>query len=380
MTPQNKRIIDELKKTNLANLPKLIQFMSKKDSFFWCWSGKHDHWTNGTAQHSWRVYQYMRYMHEHPETVLAYNWNDPQLSPDQIRALNPDDIILAGLLHDVGKVWGCSRHASKSAGILNQYLENELLKTRPHVLAAIYFHHNRSKDGGSLNKYKDTTLRKLLNKADSMASGTSWNTYRYQNGRTQHSGVTVFSRKQLLSDAMDRTRQTLEYRMYLDSSYNLQTVVGYSSRKIEWNAKEDLVKKAKESVSFNHEDIVTAAHNLCTQQNAKATICVGVEPGIITDFERNLRSNNSMEQSLLICSNILMAFYRSKSDNFKYEYCMRPEIVKQYSEQTPGKGIYLPEVTFIRDGDSGSYAQVAPWTADLLLIPGWRGGCILLSE
>ena len=187
MSSLNELIINELQRTEVKDLSRLINYMKGERGFFWVRSGEHDHWTNGTAQHSWRVYQYMRHMWENPceipcnrkaLNVPSYK-ADPALAPDKVKTLTENEIILTGLLHDVGKMWGCNHHASNSRKIIDSYLGEGFSEVYPKIVASIYFHHHKEKDGGFLNAYRNTTLRKLLNKADSMASGTTWHSIRF---------------------------------------------------------------------------------------------------------------------------------------------------------------------------------------------------------
>ena len=66
MSSLNELIINELQRTEVKDLSRLINYMKGERGFFWVRSGEHDHWTNGTAQNSWRVYHYMRHMWENP--------------------------------------------------------------------------------------------------------------------------------------------------------------------------------------------------------------------------------------------------------------------------------------------------------------------------
>ena len=73
MLTLNERIINELQRTEVKNLSHLINYMKGEKGFFWVRSGEHDHWTNGTAQHSWRVYQYIRYMNAKDVNFIRIN-------------------------------------------------------------------------------------------------------------------------------------------------------------------------------------------------------------------------------------------------------------------------------------------------------------------
>lgn len=391
MLTLNERIINELQRTEVKNLSHLINYMKGEKGFFWVRSGEHDHWTNGTAQHSWRVYQYIRYMWKHPEEIPyiretsrdAYNKTVSVLAPDKIKALTENEIILTGLLHDVGKMWGCSHHASNSKKIIDKYLGSGFSERNPNIVGAIFFHHNMGKDGGFLNAYKESTLKELLNKADSMAAGTAWNSTRFLEHRSQRYGKLTSDVKHLRREAMDRTRQVLKYRMFLDCSYNLQTIVGISSKNIIWNTRSESIKGIKNGTLkgvqlLNKEDYITAAQRILQEKDRSVWLVVGIDISIVTCDKRSLRQETPYEEELLICSNVLMAFYMSKNiGNHRYAYSMRDEIKQYYLNQSLDNGIYLPQMTFFRDGESKGFQMVKPWKCDVLLVPGWNGAMVL---
>ena len=393
MSSLNELIINELQRTEVKDLSRLINYMKGERGFFWVRSGEHDHWTNGTAQHSWRVYQYMRYMWENPceipcnrkaLNVPSYK-ADPALAPDKVKTLTENEIILTGLLHDVGKMWGCNHHASNSRKIIDSYLGEGFSEVYPKIVASIYFHHHKEKDGGFLNAYRNTTLRILLNKADSMASGTTWHSIRFIENRSQRYGRLTSDIKHLRRGAMDRTRQVLDYRMYLDYTYKLQTITGFASKNIVWNTHGDWVKGMKKGtltgIPLQHkEDFISHAHRI-TKDNKNICLIIGIDLSINSQNTRDLRQDNQGEEEFLICSNTLMAFYKPKENvNFRYSYTMRGEIKQRYQNQSIDEGIFLPQVTFFRDGVSEGFRLVAPWTCDVLLVPGWKGGAIIFQQ
>lgn len=385
------RIISELQRTDVKNLSHLIQYMEGEKGFFWVRSGGHDHWTNGTAQHSWRVYQYMRYMWEHPEEIPSNRKAtknpsykaDPDLAPVKVKALTENEIILSGLLHDLGKMKGCSHHASNSKLIIDKYLGAGFSERNPKIVAAIFFHHNMGKDGGSLNVYRNTTLKKLLNRADTMAAGTTWNSSRYKEKRSQRHGATTSDMKHLRRVAMDRTHQVLDYRMYLDHHYNLCHVVGIPSTTIQWNVQVDNLSQIIDGLEdplpiTTGNDYITSAHRYI-QEGKSIKIVVGIEILDSNSWNRYLRQNNPAEEELLICSNIHMAFYSAKDvGDHRYAYTMRDEALQHYRQQSKDKGVFLPRVTFFRDGESEGFRMVEPWTCDVLLVPDWKG-CMIVD-
>ena len=383
MSNLNDRIIAELQKTEVQNLSRLIQFMKGDKGFFWVRSGGHDRWTNGTAQHSWRVYQYMRYMWEPEEIRFSRDVKDPALSPDRVRELTESEIILTGLLHDLGKMWGCDHHASNSKKIIDKYLGKGFSERNPKIVAAIFFHHNKDKDGGSLNDYRHSTLKKLLNKADSMAAGTTWNSTRFIEHRSQRHGTPTSDIKHMRRVAMDRSHQVLDYKMYLDCTYHLQTIKGYACKEMKWNTVSETLKEVQNG-SFKgvtipkSSDYITSAHRIFQDGNGNVCLAVGIDMTEIKKNERNLRQGNPCEEELLICSNVLTAFYKATDiGKHRFAYSMREEIKLCYENQSPDKGIFLPQVTFFRDGVSEGFRMVAPWKCDVLLVPGWKGCAVL---
>lgn len=392
MTSLNDIIIRELQRTDVKNLSRLINYIKVEKGFFYVRSAKHDHWRNGTAQHSWRVYKYMRYLWEHPEEIPenrramrdpSYK-ADPALAPDKVRQLTEKEIILAGLLHDVGKMQGCDHHAAKSKKILDDFLGTGFSQSNPKIVAAIFFHHRKDKDGGFLNQFKHSTLRKLLSHADSMAAGTAWNSTRFLEQRSQRSGIHQNDIAHMRRVAMDRTRQVLYYRMFLDSHYDFHTLVGYGMSLIQWNVQTDLVQQIKSDsvipvLKSTGKDVITELHDYVLKNNGKVCLVVCVEMSVIMHYERNLRQNNAPEEELLICSNILNAFYQSQDiGEHRYSYQMRSEVVQCYKQQSSEKGILLPQVTFFRDGVSRGFRMVEPWQCDVLLVPGWKG-CMIVD-
>jgi len=366
----NERIIAELRKTKVNNIDRLIDYMNGDKGFFWVRCGGHDHWTNGTAQHSWRVYQYMRYLWEHPDEIRSKDITNPSA----VRNLTELQIILTALLHDVGKMRGGYHHATNSKNIIEEYLGKDFTEKYPEVVAAIFFHHNKDKDGRSLNAHRNCLLRILLNMADSMASGTAWNSTRCKQSRSQHSG----SQKDAMSyrrNALDRTRQTLIYHMFLDSDYNFHHFSNYPASAIRWNEPTTIPVPSPDAGNgelskVNGVDFVTAAHNLWKETGEKPCIVVRIKSSVLSGYQRKLRQDSRDEEELLICSNLLLAFYTSQSGSgHKYEYMMRPEIIDRYQHISADTVIVLDDVTFVRDGESEGYRMVEPWMADVVLVP-----------
>ena len=47
MSSLNELIINELQRTEVKDISRLINYMKGERGFFWVRSGEHDHWTNG---------------------------------------------------------------------------------------------------------------------------------------------------------------------------------------------------------------------------------------------------------------------------------------------------------------------------------------------
>lgn len=389
MSNLNELIIAELRRTDIQDINKLIKYMNREKGFFWVRSGSHDHWTNGTAQHSWRVYQYMHFLWEHPEEIKC-NRNStsnsqracPELATDKVRKLTEKEIIIAGLLHDLGKMHGNGKHELKSKNIIDDFLGQGFSLQNPAIAAAIFFHHDKSKDGKMLNQYKNCTLRYLLNEADSMASGTTWHSTRFKQQRSQRSGNHQNDTKHLRRVAMDRTLQVMDSHLYMDYQNTVHKIVGYSNRNIVWNVQDNIIRDIKSGnfkcLPQNHnEDFVTAAH--WYHQNGKnITIAIGTDLSIPASYERNLKQNSPAEETLLICSNLIQAIYHARNiGEYRYAYTMRDSIKPHYNNQSEFKGILLPAVTFFRDGESEGFRMVDTWSCNILLMPGWNGHAIV---
>lgn len=391
MASLEERIIETLKSTKEKGMDRLIGFMKSDDKFFNSTCYGHDHWIHGTPQHSWRVYQYMKFLKENPYEFIRSTKNPP--SDNDIRALDLNEIALAGMLHDLGKSDKADNihgHENRSLYFIIKYLGDEFVNKHPKVCAAIYFHHNKNKKynrtlENRLKAYSHSTLHTLLTKADGMASGTAWNSTLFLQNKSQRRNESN-DVCHLRRAAMDRTQQVLKYRMYLDFHYDFHQFIGYGSKNIGWNCQEDIVKHVKggnlksEDLPDNM-DYITHAHKLSTDRNKKFCLVVGIETSIIRERVRKLRQNNPDEENLLICSNILHAFYKvAESKRHEYSYCMRDDTIKTcYQNQSLDKGIFLRDVKMFRDGESEGFRMVAPWTVDVLLVPGWRGALVVDS-
>ena len=171
----------------------------------------------------------------------------------------------------------------------------------------------------------------------------------------------------------------------MDYTYTFQTITGFASKNIVWNTHGDWVKGMKKGtlkcIPLQHkEDFISHAHRI-TKDNKNICLIIGIDLSINPQNTRDLRQDNQEEEEFLICSNTLMAFYKPKENvNFRYSYTMRGEIKQCYQNQSIDEGIFLPQVTFFRDGVSEGFRLVAPWTCDVLLVPGWKGGAIICQQ
>ena len=325
------RIENELKKTDVAYLSSLLRYMREEKGFYWVRSSGHDRWTNGTAQHSWRTYQYMRYMREHPEAIPSNRPNakhpDPMLCADKVKKLTDYELILTGLLHDVGKIDGCSHHATNSKRILTKYFGASFVEHYPQIIAAIWCHHNADhKHDRRLDPYKNSTLKRLLNRADSMAAGTTWNSTRFKNGRSQRGESNTYLVTRI-GEALDRTIQVNNYGFYLDNHYNLEELPPYNTQDIVW----DGTTKSGDYIEVHMSD----------------------------------------KQNLLIRTNLVKAlFYYKSNENHHY---IVSDVLNSYQNrwnQALAKGgIFLPHVCFFRGTQDEGYPMIKPYYKDVKIIP-----------
>ena len=317
----------------------------------------------------------MLYYRDHPEQMKHNRIKDIA----QYKSVSNKSIALVGLLHDLGKM-DCKGlikvtrgHEVRSRMLVEKFLEDAGLHEWEKVLAAIYYHHRRSKHDIRLVKHKGSLLLELLRSADSAASGTAWNSTRFKEGWTQHKGASSHS-GYLRAEALDRTMQCLDYHFYLDNRYEMHTIRGYSLDRIEWNTREEVVSKLKESVVEDEEDLITELREM-DRGDKGFCLVVGIDPSVSSKPCDRLRDKWRHEQNLLICSNLLNEMYVHKSIGYdhRYEFTLHNSMIPLYQQQEKGKGIFLPGVTFFRDGERNGFQMVAPWQCDVLLVPGMKG-------
>ena len=367
-----KLITDTLRNTKVSNIEIMLQYMEKND-FFSCKSGSHDHWRGGTAQHVWAVYLIAKALRDQRK-------DDPIIA----KYATDEKLALVCLLHDLcdmhvtvkddkGKDVS-SGHGSKSYWImknLNVGTEVERMVVRDHM-------HRKSNNQQETDEYK--ALHSLITDADHMASGTAWNSARFRDGRTQHHGELKKDISYLRAVAMDRSVQAGRNHLFMDEKYELREFGDYNGSLIRWNDGEDLISNLNDdSIKIKLDgagDVITAAHNHIRKTGEKLCIVLGMNSAIPDDKETRLRRGWKDEQNILICSNLLNTFYKSKKREekgkrrFRFEFTMRDDIKKCYRNlQNQNGGIYLPGVKMIRDGESRGFPFVEPWDVDLLLVP-----------
>lgn len=74
-----------------------LELFLERNGFYTKRCSSHDHWRGGLLQHSWRVYQYMLFLREHPELLKGKTY------ADEVGRIPEKEVALVGLLHDVGK-------------------------------------------------------------------------------------------------------------------------------------------------------------------------------------------------------------------------------------------------------------------------------------
>ena len=367
-----KLITDTLRNTKVSNIEIMLQYMEKND-FFSCKSGSHDHWRGGTAQHVWAVYLIAKYLRDErlKEPLIAKYATDEKLA---LVCLLHDLCDMDVLVKTNRNADVSNRHGRKSYWImknLNVGTEVERMVVRDHM-------HRKSNNQQEIDEYK--ALHSLITDADHRASGTAWNSARFKERRTQVHGEQTKDISYLRAVAMDRSVQAGRNHLFMDEKYELREFRNYNGSLIRWNDGEDLVSNLDDdSIKIKLDgagDVITAAHNHIRKTGEKLCIVLGVNSAIPDDKETRLRRGWKDEQNILICSNLLNTFYKSKkcekkgSRRFRFEFTMRDDIKKCYRNlQNQNGGIYLPGVKMIRDGESRGFPFVEPWDVDLLLVP-----------
>lgn len=371
-------IEDALKSANREKMHELLKIM-EQNGYYTCKSSSHNHWDGGAAEHMWATYIYAKLKRD---KILK---DKPYL----LKYATDEKLAMVCLLHDLcdmkvtvigqGKDYSEGYHGEKSYWIMR----NMPIGTYAEREAVLHHMHSGAKSGlkDPDKKMEYEALHTIISTVDHWASGTAWNSDRFIAGLTQSKGV-ASSPGYLRSVALDRTKQCINYKVYMGHDLFPYEIKGYARTSIRWNFQKDAALTTLiDGYKPDNSDIISS---LRKKHSANSLLIVGVSPDIPRDANTRLRGDWRYEQDLLICSNILLAFYSQDKhvDTKKkhhYGFTMIDEIKQHYQNQSPDKGIFLPQVTFFRDGASEGFRMVAPWTCDVLLVPGWKG-CVCMER
>lgn len=368
------RIIAELKATEAPNIDALLGYM-ERNGFYTCKCHSHNNWQGGTAQHVWAVYQIAKVLRDqrNSDPLVAKYATDSKLA---IVCLLHDLCDMRVSVYDDTDKY-VDGHGKKSYWIL----KNHNVGTKAERAAVLCHMHPKAVWHSPIPAEEDeyNVLHNLVAKADGWASGTAWNSKRFIEGRTQHSG-SQSSSSYLRAVAMDRSSQSGRYNLYIDEKNELRQYKNYIRDIIQFvdNVDVDCLRKSALTLDCGN-DAITAARKHSLETGERHCLVVGVEQTLPKDNETRLRSRNKEEQNVLICSNILHALYRcehakeeGKKKRHRLEFTMRDEVKSLYRGIGNHGAFYLSGVQMIRDGASRGFPFVESWTADLLLVPGGK--------
>ena len=371
------KIINTLKETGVDHIDKMLQYM-EDHGFYTCKGHSHNKWTGGTSQHVWAVYLIAKALRDQNKDNPLY-----------AKYATDEKLALVCLLHDICdmKVKVRNRngenvegHGRKSYWImknLNVGTEVERIVVRNHMHREVVYPTDNQQEKDEYN-----VLHDLITDADHKAAGIAWNFTRFKDGRTQHQGEYTNDKGYLRAVAMDRTVQSSKSHLYMDAHYELREYHKYNEKQIIWNGGADIISKLHDDsnkIKFDQSsDVITEAHNHYLKTGKKLCLVVGVSGVIPKDQTTRLRQDWKDEQSILICSNLLRTFYKGreseeekKKKKYRFEFTMRDSIKDHYRAlHAQEGGIYMPDVTMIRDGESRGYPFVEPWLVDILFVPG----------
>ena len=370
-------IIQTLRATKAPNIDAMLKYM-EAHKYFECKCHTHNRWEGGSAEHMWATY------------LMAKALRDQRISDPNVRKYATDEkLAIVCLLHDLcdmdvhvktnkGKDVS-NEHGTKSYWIMRNLnvgtlAEREVVKKHMHRAKTCSL-----KDADLIAEYN--ALHNILATVDHWASGTAWNLKRHKEGRTQISGK-VSSPRYPRATALDRTFQSEKYKMYMDKYYTLHEFKNYNKNNIVWgynnNIHEYVNSLSSNRLSLNTDvDIITALHNYLKRNDERICLVMGCKDRIPKDDSTRLRQDNHLEQSILICSNILASFYKGEIDDstemhkprYRMKFTMRDEIKSQYKSGNLKDGVFFPRVTMIRSGESDGLPFVSPWTIDILMVP-----------
>ena len=370
-------IIQTLRATKAPNIDAMLKYM-EANGYFECKCKSHNNWKGGSAEHMWATY------------LMAKALRNQRISDSNVRKYATDKkLAIVCLLHDL-----CDMHVhvktdkghnvSDEHGTKSYWIMKKLNVGTLAEREAVKFHLHRAKtcslkDANSIAEYN--ALHDILATVDHWASGTAWNAKRYKEGRTQVRGDKCTS-GYLRAFALDRTFQSETCKMYMDKDYSLHEFKNYNRNNIVWGYNNN-IQEYVESFSANrlpldsNVDIITSLHNYLKDNNERICLVMGCMDTIPDNNCVRLRQDSPIEQSVLICSNILASFYKGEKDDsteihkrrFRMKFTMRDEIKSQYKAGNQKDGVFFPRVTMIRSGESDGLPFVSPWTIDILMVP-----------
>ena len=369
------RITKTLQETHVPNIDKMLQFMEQY-GYFKCRSHSHNNWEGGASQHMWAVY------------LIAKVLRDERLNEPAISKYATDQkLAIVCLLHDLCDMGvsvyddtytKVSGHGRKSYWIMKNLNIGTEAERR---VVCNHMHSSALWTAGTPEEVEEyNALHSLITEADHEASGSAWNSTRFKQGRTQHHGVYTEDNSYLRAVAMDRSVQSGKYHLYMDENYELREYRNYNRNHIQHlDCGNILTIQKKQILLDSNKDVISAAHDYTKKTGKRLCIVVGANADIPEDKDTRLRRGNKNEQDILICSNLLSAFYRSEKSQekgtkrYRFEFTMREEVEEIYRQCTEkNQGLYLPGVKMIRDGESRGFPFVEPWMVDVLLVLGGR--------
>lgn len=352
-----------------ADANKLIGYMNCR-GFYTAHCGSHDHWSGGLAEHSWRT------------CVSGLKEWKRAINEDAIVAqlVKREDVVIASLLHDLCDttryldpqdqdiVRKSGRHGRRSGTIISTLLGIHLRNCQ--YYAIVDHQHGLSSHEGLSDEdrpqYK--ALLDILQKADHGAAGIAWNARKFL---ADLKGKAPSDIDELRMVAMDRTKQMVDNKIYVDSAYESHPVKGFNRNNIKWNMRTAVVDDVngfaqKYSLMIDYTDFITNAHTLWCKTRERMCLVIGGDNSCVTS-SRPLRNSNRPEQELLICSNLLNSLYSSEkiNDVARYKFTTQKDIAEHLPNAS---SMYLPSVMIIRNGASDGFRQVEPWEINVLVV------------
>lgn len=379
-----KLIITALNKTGRRNIKSLTDEM-KHNRFFTNWSASHHRWDGGTAEHSWQVYQFMLYLRDNPNDKLKQYQFD-------YSTLSDSSIAIVGLLHDLGKIKGNYLHNINSVKILLQHnvqVSNE-------ELSAILFHMSVDNRNINFDRTVYASLRQfehkaqnpllaLLEQADHISSGTAWNSSYFIKGQSQKKDkpqTTIEARRR---NAYDRTIQMLEYKMYCDHNGQFQHLSndGRDLNRTFYDCELHTLPTGSEdtNIIIKNGDFIEEAKLISKADNTD-DLCMVIGGDGISPARGFNSGRPGDEKTLMLCSNMSKAFANYELGTSKRadrHYITRRDIQDRYPLDRRYGGVFVKNVTIIRDGEPRGLRQIQPWDVNVVVVRGahlhgnWNG-------